>query len=57
MPIEQQRPIQNINNTYTNAIIPKIKIIATLGQHTLRHENKTTKFPGKGRDNTFKTIP
>ena len=57
-PTEEQRPTQNINSTFSDAVIPKKKNIALFfGQYTSRDENETSKFPGEGRKNTLKSIP
>ena len=49
---EEQRPIQNINSTYSNAVMPKIKKMLFI-----RDENETSKFAGEGRKKTLKSIP
>lgn len=56
-PTEEQHPIQNTNSTYANEIVPKNEKCTFFGQYTSRDETEATKFPDKGRENTFKTIP
>ena len=48
-PTEEDSPIQNINSTHSNAVIPKNKNIALFfGQYSSMDENGTSKFPGEG---------
>ena len=56
-PTEEQHPIHNINSVFSNAVIPKKKIIAHFGTLTSRYENETSKFSGERRKNTLKSIP
>ena len=55
-PTEKQSPIQNINSTYCNTVIPKKKNWTFFGQYTSRDQNERSKFPGEGRKNTLKSI-
>ena len=50
-PTEEQSPIQNINSTYSNAVIPKKNLALFFGQYTWRDE--TSKFPGRIQLKTF----
>ena len=61
-PIEEQSPIQNINRTFSNAVISKKKNIALffplfLGGDTSRDKNGTSNFPVEEEKNKLKSIP
>ena len=58
-PKEEQSPVQNVNSTYSNSVIPKEKknICTFFREYTSRDQTETSKFPGEGRKNTLKSIP